>query len=312
MRIVHTIILGFRLVGYFLTRTRPGRTLVFLSLPAALVAIALWKPTYEPPIFDAQVLYNQEAWSRVPVEAIVNTAEELNVPWLLVSSTPNEGTWDLYAEDPERVIPMLVPGFTREDRDNWTTDKQILNYIETELEQRPYRGIGEVFLYDIQAKTPVVQRVLKLAATHGLVFHTRSDPAAMKYIFSQQPGLRVLWAHAGVDVQPDQVSSLLDHYPQLWVEISHRHSVAPQGKLNPEWKALMMRHPDRVLLGSGTYTSQYWYKFRTYMSRYRKWLKDLPPDVARNIAYRNGLALFEIPDNRGQTRLNVSESNLLP
>ena len=307
MRIVNTFVLGFRLVGYFLVRTRLGRALVFLSLPVTLVVFALWKPTYAPPIFDAQVLYNQEAWSRVSVEAIVNTAEELNVPWLLVSSTPNEGTWRLFAKDPDRVIPMLVPAFTREDRDTWYEDERMLEFIETELRQRPYRGIGEVFLFDVEAKTPVAQHVLELAATHRLVFHTRSDPAAIKYIFAQQPALRVLWAHAGIDVKPDKVSQLLEYYPRLWVEISHRRSVAPRGKLNPKWRALMMRHPDRVLLGSGTYTSDYWYKFRTYMSEYREWLKDLPPDVAENIAYRNGLALFEIPDNRGQTRLKGSE-----
>jgi len=303
LRIVHTFILGFRLIGYFLKHTRVGRALVFLSLPAALVVFALWKPTYAPPIFDAQVLYNKESWSRVSVEAIVNTAEELNIPWLLVSSTPNEGTWRLFAKDPDRVIPMLVPAFSREDRDAWPEDKQMLEYIETELRQHPYRGIGEVFLYDVQAKTPVAKRVLELAATHRLVFHTRSDPAAIKHIFTQQPTLRVLWAHAGIDVPPEKVSQLLNYYPHLWVEISHRRSVAPRGKLNPAWKELMLRHPDRVLVGSGTYTSEYWYKFRTYMSEYRKWLKDLPPEVAENIAYRNGLALFDIPDNRVKAKL---------
>jgi len=272
---------------------------VISSLPVALVAIATWKPAYEPPIFDAQVHYNQEAWSRISVKAIINTAEELNVPWLLVGSTPNEGTFRLFRKDSDRVIPMLVPGKTREDRDNWYADVRMLEYIEAELKlkQRRYRGIGEVFLFDAQAKTPVVKRVLELAVTHRLVFHTRSDPAAIKHIFSQQPALRVLWAHAGIDVPPEKVSILLDYYPRLWVEISHRVSVAPRGKLSPEWKALMLRHPDRVLLGSGTYTSDYWHKFRTYMSDYRGWLKDLPPDVAEGIAYRNGLALFEIPTN---------------
>lgn len=300
MRIVRTLILGYRLVAYFLKRTRWGRVLVFLSLPVALVVIALWKPSYEPPIFDAQVHYNQEAWSRVSVKAIMNTTEELNVPWLLVGSTPNEGTWRLYGKDPDRVIPMLVPGISRADRDNWYSDVRMLEYIEAELKQHPYRGLGELFLFDVQAKTPVVKRVLELAVTHRLVFHTRSDPAAIKHIFSQQPALRVLWAHAGIDVPPEQVSLLLDYYPRLWVEISHRHSVAPRGKLNPKWRALMLRHPDRVLLGSGTYTSDYWHKFRTYLSDYRNWLKDLPPDVAESIAYRNGLALFEIPNNSGQ------------
>lgn len=303
MRIVFTLRLIYQWVIGFFTRTLPGRVLVFLSLPLALIAVALWKPVYEPPIFDAQAKYNQEAWKRVSVEAILNGMEDMNIPWLLVGSTPNAGTWRLYEKDPARIIPMLVPQHTSEDRDNWYTDRSMLRFIEDELARRPYRGIGEVFLYDAQVNTPVVRRVLALVAKRGLVFHTRSDPEAIRYIFRQQPGLRVLWAHAGINVPPQQVSQLMDYYPHLWVELSHRRSVAPRGKLDPEWKALMLRHPDRILLGSGTYNSHYWYKLRTYMSNYRRWLKELPPEVAQNIAWRNGLRLFELPDNRDKKRL---------
>ena len=46
------------------------RWLVIVSLPLAIVLLALWKPDYQPPIFDAQVHYNQNAWKRVRVEAI--------------------------------------------------------------------------------------------------------------------------------------------------------------------------------------------------------------------------------------------------
>lgn len=294
MKIIRAIILFYRLFVYALTRTRAGRIIALLSLPIALLIFALWMPTYEPPIFDAQVHYNKEAWSRISVEAVMNTAEEINVPWLLVGSIPNEGTWKLYHAAPERVIPMLVPGFTREDRDTWHEDGRLLQYIEAELKARPYRGLGEFFLFDGQVDTPVVRRVLELAVTHRLVLHTRSDPEAIRKMFALQPSLRILWAHAGIITPPEQVGQLMDRYPLLWVEISHRRSVAQRGSLDPEWRELMLRHPDRVLLGSGTYSSTYWHKFRTYLSNYRKWLEDLPPDVAEKIAYRNGLALFGI------------------
>jgi len=295
VRIVFAIRMMVQLVKYFLVRTRWGRVLGFLSLPLLLLLLVLWQPVHEPPIFDAQVHYNEEAWSRVSPEAIMNGVEDINIPWMLVGSTPNEGTWKLYARNPARVIPMLVPGDSREHRETWPGDPAMPAYIEAELARRPYRGLGELFLFDVDAKTPVARQVLALAANRRLVFHTRSDPPAIRHIFTAQPSLRVLWAHAGVDVSPERVSQLLDYYPNLWVELSHRRSVAPQGELNPEWKALMLRHPDRVLLGSGTYTSHYWYKVRTYMSDYRDWLKELPEDVAENIAWRNGAMLFDLP-----------------
>lgn len=275
-----------------LTRTRLRRVLVFLSLPIALVLFALYEPVYTPPIFDAQVHYNNNSWHRVSVKAVLNTAEELNVPWLLVGSTPNEGTWKLFYKDPERVIPMLVPGFSREDRETWFNDPKIKGYIDKEVRDRPYRGIGEFFLFDGQVNTPVVRHMVALAVERKLVLHARSDPNAVRQLFELGPSLRILWAHAGMFTQPDVINSMLNRYKNLWVEISHRGDVAPRGKLDPAWRELMLRHPDRFLLGTGTYSSQYWYRFREYLHRYRGWLKDLPPDVAEKIAFRNGLTLF--------------------
>jgi hypothetical protein len=282
------------LMGQFFTRTLIGRALVFLSLPVALVLFLFYEPRYSPPIFDAQVHYNENSWRRVSVDAVLNTAEELNVPWLLVASTPNEGTWKLQRRDPERVIPMLVPGFTREDRDTWFNNPKIQAYIEQEIRNRPYRGIGEFFLYDGQVNTPVVRRMVSLAVERNLVLHARSDPIALGQLFKLGPQVRILWAHAGVFTQPETINKVLNKHHKLWIEISHRGDIAPRGKLDPRWRELILRHPDRFILGSGTYNVEYWYQFRTFLSRYRRWLKELPPDVAEKIAFRNGLALFGI------------------
>ena len=275
-----------------LTRTRAGRFLIFISLPGILLYIALWKPDYTPPIFDAQVHYNQESRLRVSVDAVLNTAEELNVPWLLVGSIPNEGTWELYHRAPQRIIPMLVPGFTRDDRESWFNDEKILRYIETELQHKPYRGIGEFFLFDGQVDTPVVRGMVALAIEKDLVLHARSDPAAIAQLYAMGPSLRMIWAHGGMFTQPDKINEMLERYPALWVDISLRGDVAPNGVLDKNWRELILRYPDRFLIGSGTYTTEYWYQFRYNLNRYREWLNDLPPDIAQKIAYRNGLALF--------------------
>lgn len=279
----------------FLTQTRAGRILVFVSLPLAIIWLAMWKPSHEPPIFDAQVHYNEESWRRVSVRAILNTAEEINVPWLLVGSTPNEGTWRLQRADATRVIPMFVPYQRREDRDNWFEQADTLAFMQAAIRQGSYRGIGEFRLFDGQVDNPVVRGMVKLAAENHLILHARSDPYAIRQLFALEPGLRILWAHAGMFTQPQTISDLLDEYPNLWVEISHRGDVAPNGRLAADWRKLMLRHYDRFLLGSGTYNSSYWYQFRYAMSRYRAWLQELPPEIAERIAFRNGLELFGIP-----------------
>jgi hypothetical protein len=282
----------FDSIARFFTRTKTGRALVFMSLPLAILVLALWKPDYQPPIFDAQVHYNENSWLRVSVDAVINTADELNVPWLLVGSTPNEGTWRLYDRDSRRVIPMFVPYRHPEDRDTWFNDEDILRYMEREIQNKPYRGIGEFQLLDGQVDTPVVHRMLELVREYDLVLHARSDPHALRQLFALEPSLRILWAHAGMLTPPETIVDMLRRYPRLWVEISHRGDVAPKGKLSPQWRELMMLYPDRLLLGTGTYSSEYWYQFRYNLGSYRKWIQDLPADVAHMIAYENGLRLF--------------------
>jgi len=284
----------FRWLGYFFNQTLIGRTLVFSTFPLILLGFALWPQDHSPPIFDMQVHYNQESWRRVSTEAILNTVEELNIPWLLVGSTPNEGTLRLYREARDRVIPMLVPQFKREDRHNWFNNTAILRYMEREISRGIYRGIGEFFLFDGQVDAPVVRGMVELAAKHDLVLHARSDPLAIRQLFAMNSSLRILWAHAGMFTPPETVSGMLDRYPRLWVEISHRGDVAPGGKLSDKWRKVLLRHSERFMLGSGTYSNKYWYQFRYYMSRYRDWLKDLPPQVAERIAFRNGMVLFDV------------------
>ena len=276
----------------FFTRTKIGRALVFVSLPVGVIWLAMWKPSHEPPIFDAQVHYNEESWQRVSVKAVLNTAQEINVPWLLVGSTPNEGTWRLHRGDSQRVIPMFVPYRTQADRETWFENAASISFMEQALKSGDYRGIGEFRLFDGQVDTPVVRRMVELAAEHQLILHARTDPQAIRQLFALDPGLRILWAHAGMFTQPETISYLLDDFPNLWVEISQRGDIAPNGSLKEDWRKLMLRHHDRFLLGSGTYRSNYWYQFRYYMSRYRDWLKELPPEIAEGIAFRNGLDLF--------------------
>ncbi|WP_455198786.1 amidohydrolase family protein [Kaarinaea lacus] len=270
------------------------RILVFLSFPLALLVIAFWETTHEPPIFDAQVHYNQESWHKVSPEAVLNTARELNVPWLLVGSTPNEGTWKLEDTGKPRIIRMLIPQHTPEDRDTWFRDERMINYMDQEIARGGYSGIGEFFLFDGQVNTPVVRHMVELATNQNLVLHARSDPKAIEQLFAMGPKLRILWAHAGMFTRPEKVGELLNRYPGLWVEISHRGDVAPNGVLDPRWRELLLRFPSRFLLGSGTYRNEYWYQFRYIHTQYRDWLKELPPGPRKKIAYQNGLNLFRL------------------
>ena len=281
-----------RLRRFFL-RHWLGRMLVFLSLPAFLLVILFWPSSHNPPIVDVQMHYNEEAWQHFNARAVTGTMRELAIIQAVVSSTPNLGTFKLLDEAPQLVIPMFQPYRTREDRDNWFENPEILALLERELRNWNYRGIGELHIRDGSVKGPVVQRVLQIAVEQDLVLNIHAFVPTLRELYRHAPKIRVLWAHAGMTATPDQVNEMLERYPSLRTELSHRTDVAPDGKLDPAWRALFLRHPDRFMLGSGTYNNGFWYQFRYTMGWFREWLAQLPPDVAERIAWRNALELFQ-------------------
>ena len=80
-------------------------------------------------------------------------------------------------------------------------------------------------------------------------------------------------------------------------ELSYRPGLTCEGgKLCPEWRTLMLKYPSRFMIGSDTWVNQRWQYYDELMKGYRTWLGDLPPDVARKIAWGNGAALFGLKD----------------
>lgn len=291
--LVHSIGRWLGSIGRFLRRTRIGRILVFLSLPLALLVVALWVgPERTPPIFDVQMHYNEDAWEGYPARGVLRGLDKLNVPWVLVSSTPNAGTFRLHELDSKRVVPLFQPYRTRDDRYHWFQDAAVIPWMESELALGRYRGVGEIHLVEGGVDTPVVRRLLALAVAQRLVLNVHASMPVIRQLFTLEPGIRVIWAHAGATVDPWQVREMLFGYPGLWAELSHRPDIAPDGELPPAWRELFLNYSERLLLGSGTYTPENWYHFRYILGHYRNWLRQLPPEIAERIAYRNALRLF--------------------
>jgi predicted TIM-barrel fold metal-dependent hydrolase len=92
---------------------------------------------------------------------------------------------------------------------------------------------------------------------------------------------------------PDVVGRLLDRFPsRLWVELALRRDVAPGGRLDPEWAALFARHADRVMFGTDTWVPSQWTRLPELMATAQGWLRQLPPELAERLAWRNAACLF--------------------
>ena len=283
--------------GSFFSQHWLGRLLAFLSLPLVLLVVLFWPNKQKIPIVDMQMHYNQDAWGLYQPSTIAATLEELEVVMAAVASTPNEGTFKLLDQAPERIKPFFQPYRTAEDRDIWLNDPAVLELIEREARHWRYAGIGEIHLPDHIPDTPALRRLLEIAQDRQLYLSVHARVEGIHQLFAIAPAQRVLWGHAGMTATPEVISEMLETYPTLVAELSHRLDIAPNGKLDPAWRELFEKHPMRLMLGSGTYSNEFWYQFRYTLGRFRDWLEQLPPQIAERIAYRNALEIL------GDTRM---------
>jgi hypothetical protein len=275
---------------------RPGiLRLSLLAFAAALIApgVGARAQTADLPIFDTHIHYSAPDWVEYPEERILGILQQAGVRRALVSSTPDDGTIKLYQKDPQRIVPILRPYRTREDIGHWWQDPSVIPYLESRLALKVHKGIGEFHLFGGQAGTPVIKSLTEIAVRENIYLHAHSDELAIVELFTLEPRLRVIWAHAGMSSGPQAVGALLDRYPNLWVDLAIRNGdVAPGGVLDADWRAVFLRHPDRFLAGTDTWVTSRWEALPGSVAEVRTYLNQLPREVAEKIAYKNAERLF--------------------
>ncbi|MBI3993794.1 MAG: amidohydrolase family protein [Candidatus Lambdaproteobacteria bacterium] len=244
------------------------------------------------PLVDAHVHYSAAAWSQFPAHEVLGKLEAAGVRLALVSSSPDDGTLTLYGLDARRILPVLRPYREGVTSGNWMHDQATLAYLRERLARGIYGGLGEVHLGTAEeADTPVVRGVAALAAQRGLLLHVHADAPPIQAIFDHTPGVRILWGHAGMVTPPERVRAMLERHPRLWAELSFRESEVAAEPEGAAWRALLTDHADRFLVGSDTYANGRWAAYDGIISGHRRYLAQLPPEVARAIAYGNAVRL---------------------
>ncbi len=262
---------------------------------------------YSGPLFDAHLHYNDEAQGPHPLADVLGRMQRSGVRAIVANSRPNDGTRTLASAGAQTraagltVVPFIRLYRNRADYDNWFRDESIYAMVQAEFARGtaagPYRGIGEFHLYDsANANGPVAKKLMQFAAEKQLAVLAHVDDVAIDLLMAHAPGARLIWAHTGIGGAPAaRVSALMEKYPRLMGELSYRPGLTcGEGSLCPEWRALLLKYPDRFLLGSDTWVNQRWLYYDELMRGYRRWLGDLPPEVARRIAWDNGANLFQL------------------
>ena len=262
---------------------------------------------YSGPLFDAHLHYNEEAYGGPhPLADVLARMQRNGVRAIIANSRPNDGTKSLADSAQTRaagvtVVPFIRLYRNRADYDNWFRDETIYTMVQTEFARGtaagPYRGIGEFHLYDsANANGPVAKKLMVFAQDKQLAVLAHVDDVAIDLLMAHAPNARLIWAHTGIGgASAERVQALLTKYPKLMGELSYRPGLTcGDGVLCPEWRALILKYPGRFLIGSDTWVNQRWLYYDELMRGYRRWLGDLPPEVARRIAWDNGAGLFQL------------------
>ena len=281
------------------------RWLLTLCLAAGA---AVHAEPYTGPLFDAHLHYNDEAQQPHPLPDVLGRMQRSGVHAIVANSRPNDGTRTLAGATAQTraagvtVVPFVRLYRNRADYTGWFKDPTIHEMVLRELAQGtpagPYRGLGEFHLYDsANADGPVARSLMQLAQQRELAVLAHVDDDAIDRLMAHAPNAKLIWAHTGIGGAPvARVRALLAKYPTLMGELSYRPGLTDgSGGLSAEWKALLMEFPQRFLVGSDTWVNARWQGYEALMAEARRWLGDLPPEVARRIAWDNGATLFGLP-----------------
>jgi predicted TIM-barrel fold metal-dependent hydrolase len=172
------------------------------------------------------------------------------------------------------------------------------------------RALGEVHGRQVSRKIDrdpaTFGKLFELAASRGVpvVIHEELTDGAAKQLDAALAAHRktlIVLAHGG-EGPPARVDGLLARNPNLFVDLSGMHfqrkpALATEtGPLDPAWKALIEKYPDRFLIGIDAWAARLFEAptLDKLMTWTRRILGELPPDVAARVASKNAAALFKI------------------
>ena len=270
------------------------------ALTFASVALAA---DYQGPIVDAH--------SHVPnataIDAYVAAMKKHNVTKVVLLGVggvqKDDQAWIAVAA---RKYPgLVVPGAPVAD----PSDAGVAKAAEA-LDTLKARALGEVHGRQVSRKIDrdpaTFGKLFALAAARSVpvVIHEELTDAAVKQLDAALAAHRktsVVLAHGG-EGPPARVDGLLARNPNLYVDLSGMHfqrkpSLASEtGPLDPAWKAVIEKHPDRFLMGIDVWAPRLFEPaaLDKLMAWTRRILGELNSDVAARVASKNAAALFKL------------------
>ncbi|MCB1775327.1 MAG: amidohydrolase family protein [Gammaproteobacteria bacterium] len=293
---------------------------VTLLAGLCLLATAAAEPL---PLADVHLHWK---WNQKEVtggEEAVDLLRDQQVALAVVSGTPPQLALELAELAPDLVVPIYglyrVPG----EWASWYRDEGLLERVRTALNSGGYRGIGEVHMiggFVSHWRRPTISGLFRLAAEYDVpvLVHTEFSRADYTLGLCQaHPDTRLLLAHAGAMLAPSEVQRVLDECPNVHIDLSardpwrHRNNpmTGDNGLLLPGWRSLVVDNAGRFMIGSDPVwpveqlnpwdePDSGWRELPRFLAFHRRWLDDLPVDVATAIRLDNALRFWRVEPAR--------------
>jgi len=144
---------------------------------------------------------------------------------------------------------------------------------------------------------------------HWEVYDWVRDWPKFDQLYGEFPDQIFVWPHLGFG-SADKVAIVLAAHKNVWATLSKKEltnanlsddeksgEIGPPvvdqcDVLQPEWKDLMIRFQDRLLFATDAHKEGRWKQYEAIVNRWRVILGQLPPDVAKAIAYQNASRLY--------------------
>jgi len=290
--------------------TLPGPPAVALTIAAVLLCLGPGAPAIAADYTGRLVDAHSHVPNATAIDAYVEAMKRHNVSKVILLGVggvqKDDPAWLAAAAKkyPDRVaIGVPVP----DPLAAGAADK-----LDAALAKGGARAVGEVHVRQVSRKIDrnpadaALGKVLDVAARHKtpVVIHAElNDTAAagLEQALAAHREATIVVAHGG-EAAPARLEPLLARHANLVIDLSGMHFqrtpalATENGPLDPAWKALIEKHPERFVMGVDVWAARLFEP--AMLDRLFKWtrriLGELKPDVAEKVAHANAVRLFRL------------------
>jgi len=274
------------------------------------------------PIIDA----HSQVDEYVELEKIIQLMDEGGIACTILATRGNltlEELISFAAKHPTRITPALrTKGYMQKK------DVEYHQRLKKQVNMYQFGGMAEVLMYHAQKgdKAPEVivqpddERVLAaidvvVEKRWPFIVHIEFAAAGSQHdefmtkleaLLLQHPEHPFVLIHMG-QLDCTSVRQLIEAYPNIYFITSHSNPVVIEestqpwinmfdgDKLSTDWKQLLIKHPDRFILGFDNVFHKHWGQFYLdQVALWRKAITELPVEVAHAFAHGNAERLWNL------------------